>query len=293
MPQIEDAAEDLAEDVAEEVAPEIKTRDAAEVVSELIAIEEAVAPEFPEPCDEGEDRAEDQATASEPEMEETPAMPFEAEKPQPAVEPSEPMTPVASAGLPPMPETRRATPPVESAPAMPVDVPAPAAGRANRRAGRVKTRLLGFNSAQGGGDPFAAQGAQAGEAQQFTEFPVGWIVVVDGPGRGSAFTIYNGVAQIGRGEGQSVRLDFGDNSISRENHAAIAYDPEQRKFYLGHGGKANLVRLNNRPVLSTEELENGNLIRIGETTIRFVALCGSDFDWSAKEQGGLKHASFG
>ena len=105
--------------------------------------------------------------------------------------------------------------------------------------------------------------------------------------------IGNGVAQIGRGEGQSVRLDFGDNSISRENHAAIAYDPEQRKFYLGHGGKANLVRLNNRPVLSTEELENGNLIRIGETTIRFVALCGSGFDWSAKEQGGLKHASFG
>ncbi|MEX0278959.1 MAG: FHA domain-containing protein [Ruegeria sp.] len=172
-----------------------------------------------------------------------------------------------------------------------VDVPAPAAGRGNRRAGRVKTRLLGFNSAGTAADPFTARAEGAPSA----EFPVGWLVVVDGPGRGSAFTLFDGVAQIGRGEGQSVRLDFGDTSISRENHAAIAYDTEQHKFFLGHGGKANLVRLNDRPVLSTEELSDGNRIRIGETTLLFKALCGDGFDWSAGKgkQGDLKHVSFG
>ena len=178
-----------------------------------------------------------------------------------------------------------------------MQVPSPAAGRGSRRAGRVKTRLLGFNSAgQDAADPFAARGAEQGAqvaATPSSRFPVGWLVVVAGPGRGACFTLYSGVAQIGRGEGQTVRLDFGDCSISRENHAAIAYDPEQRKFFLGHGGKANLVRLNNRPVLSTEELHSGHMIRIGETTLRFFGLCGGDFDWDDARDGDQRHASYG
>jgi pSer/pThr/pTyr-binding forkhead associated (FHA) protein len=88
---------------------------------------------------------------------------------------------------------------------------------------------------------------------------------------------------IGRGDDQVIRLDFGDNSISRNNHAAVAYDEEQNKFYIGHGGKSNIIRRNARPVLSTEELHHADLIRIGETTLRFVALCGSDFKWQTLE----------
>ena len=76
-----------------------------------------------------------------------------------------------------------------------------------------------------------------------------------------------------------MRLNFGDTSISRDNHAVVAYDDEQRKFFLGHGGKANLVRLNDMPVLATEPLADADLIRIGETTLRFVALCGPEFSW--------------
>ncbi|NNL18463.1 MAG: FHA domain-containing protein, partial [Boseongicola sp.] len=82
------------------------------------------------------------------------------------------------------------------------------------------------------------------------------------------------------------RLDFGDTSISRNNHAAVAYDDEQGKFFLGHGGKSNLVRLNGKPVLSTEELADGDMVRIGETTLKFVALCGEDFTWASTEDEG-------
>ncbi|MBL3703228.1 FHA domain-containing protein [Sulfitobacter sp. BDSS02] len=188
-----------------------------------------------------------------------------------------------------VPEQPKVAEPV--AEASPVDVPAPAAGRASRRAGRVKTRLLGFSTNETqAADPFAESPAPRSTQ---AEFPVGWLIIVNGPGRGTCFTLQNGVAQIGRGEDQAVRLDFGDNSISRANHAAVAYDAESRKFYLGHGGKANLVRLNNRPVLSTEELDTGNLIRIGETTLRFVALCGKDFDWTASQEDKPRHVSFG
>jgi len=165
-----------------------------------------------------------------------------------------------------------------------VEVPAPAAGRTRRRAGRVKTRLLGFEHANGShSDPFSAEN-EAPISNQ-VNFPVGWIVVVEGPGLGTAFAIFTGVSKIGRGEDQSVKLDFGDSSISRDNHAAIAYDNEQHAFYLGQGGKANLVRLNDKPVLSTEEISNNDIIRIGETKLRFIALCGQDFNWDTAAKG--------
>ncbi len=165
----------------------------------------------------------------------------------------------------------------------PLAIPSSAAGRANRQSGRVKTRILGFSSPNAAdADPFAKAGETA--SAQVSKFPVGWLAVVDGPGRGAAFTIFDGVAQIGRGEDQAIRLDFGDSSISRQNHAAVAYDHEQKRFFLGHGGKTNLVRLNGKPVLSTEELSTDDTVRIGETTLRFIALCGPNFSWDQQEQ---------
>jgi hypothetical protein len=108
------------------------------------------------------------------------------------------------------------------------------------------------------------------------------------PGRGAYFAVTNSVSSIGRGLDQSICLNFGDASISRSNHAAIAYDAEQNRFFLGHGNKSNIVRRNGQPVLSTEELVNGDAIRIGKTTLRFVALCGPDFTWGPDpEEGGL------
>lgn len=149
--------------------------------------------------------------------------------------------------------------------------------------GRAKTRLIGFSSHDAGPEDLFRQKDSA-EASTPNMFPVGWAIIIEGPGRGASFTLYSGLTQIGRGEDQSISLNFGDHAISRENHASIAYDEEDNMFYLGHGGKANIVRLNGRPVLSTEDLTNGDLIRIGETTLRFVALCGSDFAWDLTEE---------
>lgn len=172
----------------------------------------------------------------------------------------------------------------DPSPAASIAVPQPAMGRGEARHGRVKTRLLGFDTSPDTGlDPMARQ--KQALAAPYTSFPVGWLIVVDGVGRGSAFTLFNGVSTIGRGEDQIVRLDFGDNAISRENHASIAYDPMGKSFFIGHGGKANLVRRNNRPVLSTEELTSGDHITIGETVLRFIPLCGPDFSWDTAAQG--------
>lgn len=171
-----------------------------------------------------------------------------------------------------------------------------------KRSARVKTRLVGFDSSDGGETSLEAAfdaaraPAKAAEADAETTgpaaaeagpamFPTGWVLVVEGPGRGASFPVFDGMSSIGRGIGQTVRLDFGDAAISRENHAAIVYDAQARTFLLGHGGKSNIVRLNGTPVIANEALSDGDTIRISETTLRFHALCGPDFDWAETEGG--------
>ena len=141
----------------------------------------------------------------------------------------------------------------------------------------TKTRILGF---AGGGAPTDAIGSAA--RQHGPRFPAGWLVVVEGPGMGAFFAVTTSVSNIGRGMDQEICLDFGDTTISRQNHAAVAYDAEQNRFFLGHGHKSNVVRRNGQPVLATEELTGGDRIRIGKTTLLFVALCGAEFSWPAE-----------
>ncbi len=163
---------------------------------------------------------------------------------------------------------------------------APAAKPAAKpaRSRRTKTRLIGFESTDGVVDLFSDNATPAAPTKS-TKFPVGWVVVMDGPGRGESFTLVAGMSQIGRGEDQAIQLDFGDNAISRTNHAAIVYDAETHKFLLGHGGKSNVVRLNDTPVISNEAIKDGDLIRIGETTLRFTQLCNDEFNWTNTNDG--------
>ncbi len=186
---------------------------------------------------------------------------------------------------------------MDDADVMPVRSVAPVETQSmpNVRPTRSKTRVLGFDM-----EPTsvvslfddAATPAQVGgtaSGQGYVMFPAGWLVVKSGPGMGTAFALSQGVSQIGRGSDQTVALDFGDMAISRQQHAAIAYDPQSHQFHVGHGGKSNLVRLNGKPLLSTEALLDGDEIQIGETTLLLKVLCTSVFNWSQSEAGGDGH----
>lgn len=108
---------------------------------------------------------------------------------------------------------------------------------------------------------------------------VGWLVVIAGPGQGRVLSLGYGTNSIGRSESERVQLDFGDDQISRSNHAVITYDMRGRRFYVQHGGGKNLTYLGDLPVLAPTELPSFAHISIGGTTLRFVPLCGSDFEW--------------
>lgn len=110
--------------------------------------------------------------------------------------------------------------------------------------------------------------------------PVGWLVVVQGPGQGKVVTLGNGVNTIGRAPSERVCLDFGDTLISRQRHALITYDPKGRKFYVQQGDGTNLTYIGDTPVLTPTELEEFSFIQMGETVLLFVPLCGERFDWA-------------
>lgn len=168
---------------------------------------------------------------------------------------------------------------------------------APRRPTRTKTRVLGFESQpaavvplfEGIEEALPVAQVTAAAGKGYVMFPAGWLVVKDGPGQGASFALTQGVSQIGRGTDQTVALDFGDMAISRQNHAAIAYDAETHQFHIGHGGKSNLVRLNGRPLLATEAAADGDEIQIGETTLILKVLCTPDFNWSTFEAEGDGH----
>jgi hypothetical protein len=147
------------------------------------------------------------------------------------------------------------------------------------------TRLVGLQGQGAVQSPAAPKGQQV-KTQYVREGSVdiepvaGWIVIVKGPGRGGFKPVFVGMNSVGRAPSQRICLDFGDESISREEHAFITYDDETRTFYLQHGGKSNLVRLGGKPVLQPTELKPGDLFRIGNTTFRFFACCGPAFNWS-------------
>ena len=146
-----------------------------------------------------------------------------------------------------------------------------------RRSGKPKdarTRIV----RQRKGDP-SSDRTPAGREDPMLDPPVGWLVVVRGPGKGRVVTLGNGMNVIGRGAPARARIDFGDESVSRTNHARVVYEPRQRRYLLSHGDGSNLTYLNREVVMTPVPIESGAMIEIGETTLRFQAFCSKDFDW--------------
>ena len=112
-----------------------------------------------------------------------------------------------------------------------------------------------------------------------TEPVVGWLVVVEGPGRGQFVRLGYGMNSIGRVPDERVSLNFGDEEISRQGHAMLTYDAKGRKFYIQHGGGTNLTYLGDLPVLQPHEIKGREIIGIGNTRLCFVPFCGPHFEW--------------
>ena len=109
---------------------------------------------------------------------------------------------------------------------------------------------------------------------------VGWLVCVDGPVRGTDFRIHAGYNYIGRESGD-IHI-HGDQQISRQNHAMIAFDSSELTYYVGPSAGRNLIKVNGKTVLNAVEIHSYDVISIGTTKLMFVALCGEHFRWDVE-----------
>lgn len=145
------------------------------------------------------------------------------------------------------------------------------------KADRVKTRLFSHGKLDAVLDEIEQAQTRANAA---ISHPVGWLVIIEGPGTGGWFTLDTGVTRIGRGEDQDLRLNFGDDTITRTNHASIAYEQGDHRFRLGAGECRNALLVNGEVVEGTINLSHGDRITIGETTLRLAAFCDDRFSWA-------------
>ena len=130
--------------------------------------------------------------------------------------------------------------------------------------------------------PFAptvsVMAAEAGAESNVVEPVVGWLVCVEGPMRGNDYRIREGYNYIGREIGDiHIR---GDQTISRQRHAKIAYDSNGHQYFFGPDEGRNLLRVNGKTIMAPVELHNYDILTIGQTKLMFIGLCGEQFSWN-------------
>ncbi len=121
----------------------------------------------------------------------------------------------------------------------------------------------------------------SGRKDDAKEPVVGWLVGLNGEVYGEGFPLYSGMNFIGRELDMDICIR-GDRSVSRNKHAVVVFDPKSRKFMVKPGESKSLFYLNGEVVLETMVIENGCILTVGETKMRFVALCGDDFSWNGE-----------
>lgn len=111
---------------------------------------------------------------------------------------------------------------------------------------------------------------------------VGWLVAIGGPERGRDFRIVSEKNFIGRSEKMDISL-AGDESVSRENHAVVSYNPKNNAFRIYPGESRGLVYLNDDELVTPEELKANDIIELGQSRLMFVPFCGERFEWKQEK----------
>jgi len=119
---------------------------------------------------------------------------------------------------------------------------------------------------------------ESDDDEEIVEPVVGWLVCVKGKHFGEAFNIVAGRNSIGRLEGNTIVIRK-DNSVSKEKHLWIMYDPKKRDFYVQPGEGSGLSYVEDDIVTETRKLLPYNKIEIGNGLYIIVPLCGERFTW--------------
>lgn len=107
---------------------------------------------------------------------------------------------------------------------------------------------------------------------------VGWLVCIEGAEIGKSYLLKAGRNFIGRSHSNDVVISM-DNSISREKHAIVIYDPKSRNYMVQPGMSNELFYVNDNVVLQAGKINARDILSLGNTKLMFVPFCGPDFSW--------------
>jgi hypothetical protein len=108
---------------------------------------------------------------------------------------------------------------------------------------------------------------------------VGWLVCLAGPDRGRDFRLHAEKNFIGRSPAMDVCV-AGDETVSRDRHALVIFDPKKHVFWAVPGDAAGLVYLNGDIVHSPTPMKQDDLLEIGQTKLVLIPFCGDKYSWS-------------
>ena len=83
---------------------------------------------------------------------------------------------------------------------------------------------------------------------------------------------------VGRADDMDIQI-LGDNRISRRNHCVIVYDEKQGKTVMLPGDSNGIVYLNGEAVYTPTQLQEYDVIEMGESQFLFMPFCGEHFKW--------------
>jgi hypothetical protein len=108
---------------------------------------------------------------------------------------------------------------------------------------------------------------------------VGWLVCIGGKDVGKDYRIRTGYNYIGRSPKMDIAIT-GDDTISRENHATVAYAEKAKRFMLAPSQGKAIISVNDEPIMGTVALNPYDTIELSEVTkLKFVPFCGDSFEW--------------
>jgi hypothetical protein len=111
---------------------------------------------------------------------------------------------------------------------------------------------------------------------------VGWLVCVDGPERGRDYRIRSERNFIGRSPKMNICI-AADESISRDKHAIISYNPKSGSFTFMPGDGQGLIYHNGEEVVTPVRLAPYDLLELGKSGFLFIPFCSERFQWQSEE----------
>lgn len=106
---------------------------------------------------------------------------------------------------------------------------------------------------------------------------VGWLVCERGPERGRSYILRQGRNFLGRSYSSDIIVND-DQSISREGHCSIIFEPQECVFYV-YPSEKGITALNGSILTAEQQITDEDVITVGNSTFRMIPYCKKGRSW--------------